>query len=276
MSDLSLTHALLLGILEGITEFLPVSSTGHLIVASAWLGARSDTTKTFEIFIQLGAILAVCWHYRNVLTTALLEAHRSPVARRFLATLLVAFAPAALLGVLYHDLIKQYLFSPHVVAISLMVGGVAMLWIERVWGARASRAPLREDRADRLPFKAALGIGIAQMLALIPGVSRSGATIMGGMVLGLPRSSATEFSFFLAVPVMIAATLFDLIKSRHGLTAADAPAFAVGLISAFATALIVIRLFLRFVSRHDFTGFAWYRIAFGSALLVAIARSRVG
>ena len=256
--------AVILGIVEGVTEFIPVSSTGHLIIAGDWLGWTDARAATFEVFIQLGAILAIVWLYRSRLARALARA--TGESRGFAVSLLLAFLPAAIIGFLAHDFIKARLFSPEVVAVALIVGGIAILLIERL------RPAERVDDAERVPPRIALGIGLAQILALIPGTSRSGATIMGAYCLGLSRKAAAEFSFFLAIPVMLAATLFDLFESRDLLTAADIPVFAIGFAVAFASALVVVRAFLDFVSRRSFAAFAWYRIAFGLLLLLIYAR----
>jgi undecaprenyl-diphosphatase len=257
-----LVGAAILGLIEGATEFIPVSSTGHLIVASDWLGFRDQSAKTFDIFIQLGAILAVLWLYRARFTHALLAARHDPQSRRFLGNLIIAFLPAAVVGFLAHDWIKERLFNPGVVAVAMIAGGVLILIIER-W------APVsRYEDVNQIPPRTALGIGLAQVLSLIPGTSRSGATILGGYVLHLSRVAATEFSFFLAVPVMLAATLYDLLKSWSVLSSGDLPVFAVGFLVAFATAILVIRAFLSYVSHHTFRAFAWYRIAFGLVLLL--------
>lgn len=264
-----LIKAMILGLVEGITEFIPVSSTGHLILVGDWLQYRGDQAMTFEIFIQLGAILAIAWLYRDTLMRVARGIPRDPVHRGFAVNLLIAFLPAAVVGVLIHDLIKSHLFSPVVVAVALVVGGVIILVIER-WPPAT-----RVHGVEEVGWREALGIGLCQVLSLIPGTSRSGATIMGGYALGLSRKAATEFSFFLAIPVMLAATLFDLYQGRELLTRADLAPFAVGFAVAFASALVVVRAFLGFVSRHDFRGFAWYRIAFGGALL-AWHVSRVG
>ncbi len=253
--------AILLGIVEGATEFIPVSSTGHLIIASDWLGFVEDPASTFVVFIQLGAILAIVWLYRAMLARVALQWHRDAGSRRFLINLCVAFVPAAVAGLLLHRTIKEYLFNPVSVATALVLGGVLILVIER-W-----QPATRVERVDDIQWRLALGVGLAQMLALIPGVSRSGATIMGGYSLGLSRRAATEFSFFLAIPVMFAATIFDLVESRHLITPADAPMFAVGFFVSFIVALVVVRAFLVYVSRHSFKGFAWYRIGFGALLL---------
>jgi undecaprenyl-diphosphatase len=257
-----LWKAAVLGLVEGATEFIPVSSTGHLIVVGEWLQMVDDRAKTFHIFIQLGAILAIVWLYRRRLGTALLSGDNQPDGRRLLGNLLIAFAPAAVVGFVAHDWIKDWLFSPTVVAYALVVGGMLILLIER-WAPKTTI----EDVND-LPPRTALGIGLAQVLSLVPGTSRSGATILGGYVLGLSRVAATEFSFFLAVPVMLAATLYDLAKSWASLVPADVPMFSVGLVVSFFSALLVIRAFLRYVSAHSFTVFAWYRIGFGAVLLL--------
>ena len=260
----ALLTAALLGLIEGVTEFIPVSSTGHLILASHWLGETGEAAKTFDIFIQLGAILAIVWLYRHRLTHALLAAQTEPASRRFLLNLLIAFLPAAIVGFLAHDWIKARLFTPTVVAAALVVGGLLILLIERL----RPREQVAEVEQVRPPT--ALGIGLAQVLSLVPGTSRSGATIMGGYALGLSRRAATEFSFFLSIPVMVAATCYDLLKSRDALTMADAPAFTVGFVVAFVSALVVVKAFLGFVSRHSFAAFAWYRIALGLVLLLLL------
>ena len=258
----ALIKAAVLGVVEGVTEFIPVSSTGHLIVVGNWLGEAGDRAKTFEIFIQLGAILAIVWLYRARLGHAALEAWRGGPGRRLLINLILGFIPVAVVGLLAHRWIKERLFTLGVVAGALIVGGLLILLIER-W-----RPTSRIASVDDVPPATALGVGLAQILSLIPGTSRSGATIMGGYALGLSRPAATEFSFFLSIPVMFAATLFDLRSSWQTLVAADVPVFAIGFITAFASALIVVRLFIGFVSRNSFAVFAWYRIAFGILLLV--------
>jgi undecaprenyl-diphosphatase len=257
-----LWKAAVLGLVEGATEFIPVSSTGHLIVVSKWLHLVDERAKTFDIFIQLGAILAIVWLYRRRLGHALVSAGQSAASRRLLVNLLIAFLPAALVGFLTHEWIKARLFSPTVVALALVVGGVLILLIER-WSPKPT-----VDDLNELEPRTALGIGLAQVLSLVPGTSRSGATIMGGYLLGLTRVVATEFSFFLAVPVMLAATLYDLFKSWSSLAPSDAPMFAVGFLVSFVSAIVVVRAFLRYVSAHNFSAFAWYRIVFGALLLL--------
>jgi len=256
-----LLKAAILGLVEGATEFIPVSSTGHLIVVSNWLGLVDERAKTFDVFIQLGAILAIVWLYRAQLWRAVVAARREAASRRFLGNLLIAFLPAAIVGALMYDWIKTWLFNPTVVAVALVVGGVLILLIER-WAP----VPKVNDLSE-VPARTAFGIGLAQVLSLVPGISRSGATIMGGYGLGLARTAATEFSFFLAIPVMFAATLYDLMKSWSVLAPSDIPLFAVGFIVSFASAVVVVRAFLAYVSGHSFSVFAWYRIAFGAALL---------
>jgi undecaprenyl-diphosphatase len=260
-----LMKAALLGLVEGATEFIPVSSTGHLILASDWLGLVDERAKTFDIFIQLGAILAIVWIYRERLVRTMADARRDPISRSFLLNLIVAFLPAAVVGFLTHDWIKSKLFNPGVVAIALIVGGLIILLIER-WPPKS-----RVHHVAGIPPGLALGIGLAQVLALIPGTSRSGATIMGGYALGLSRTAATEFSFFLAIPTMLAATTYDLLKSWSVLAATDIPMFAVGFIVSFVSAVVVVKAFLTFVSNHTFSVFAWYRIALGVVLLFILS-----
>jgi undecaprenyl-diphosphatase len=253
--------AVILGLVEGATEFIPVSSTGHLIVVSDWLGQVDERAKTFDIFIQLGAILAIVWLYRARLYGAAAAARHDPASQRFFLNLAIAFVPAAATGFLIHGWIKAQLFNTHVVALSLVAGGIAILLIER-W-----RPTIRYPEVTDVPQVTALGIGLAQVLSLIPGTSRSGATIMGGYALGLSRTAATEFSFFLAIPIMFAATLYDLVRSAGALSPADVPYFATGFVVAFVSALVVVKAFLAYVSNHSFAAFAWYRIVFGAALL---------
>lgn len=260
--------AVILGLVEGATEFIPVSSTGHLILAGHWLGWGDDRAKTFQVFIQLPAILAVVWVYRAKIVGVLSAAPRDEKARRLLVNLAVAFVPAATVGFLARHHIKAYLFDPFPVAIALVVGGVLILVLER-W-----KRPVVVESVDDIPFRLALGVGVVQLLSLWPGMSRSGATIMGGLGLGLSRMAATEFSFFLAIPVMIAATLYDLWESRAFLSAADAPVFAVGFVVTFLASLVVIRALIRFVSRNTFVPFAWYRIVVGLILIAVFWNNR--
>jgi undecaprenyl-diphosphatase len=261
-----LLKAALMGLVEGATEFIPVSSTGHLIVVGEWLNLVDERARTFEIFIQLGAILAVMWLYRARLLGTVRSAARDPSSRRLILNLGIAFLPAAIVGFIAHDWIKERLFARTVVACALVTGGIVILLIER-WAPSTRIADVGE-----LPPRTALGIGLAQVLSLVPGTSRSGATIMGGYALGLSRVAATEFSFFLAIPVMLAATLYDLLKSWSALAPSDGPMFVVGFIVSFLTAVVVVRAFLVYVSGHSFAAFAWYRIAFGLALLLFAGR----
>lgn len=265
MTGLDLWHAVVLGVVEGVTEFLPISSTGHLILVGNWVGFIGERAKTFEVVIQSGAILAVVVLYRERFRLLLADV-RSPTQQRFLLNLLVAFLPAAIIGLLVHRWIKGHAFVPLVVSWTMLLGGVAILAIER-WQPRVRTV----DVNDISPLTA-LGVGLAQTLALVPGVSRSGATIMGAYALGCSRRAATEFSFFLAVPVIAAASVFDLYKGRQGLTVDDIPLFAVGFGVSFLTAFVVVGRFLRYVSGHSFVAFAWYRIGAGALLLWWLSR----
>ncbi|MEJ2218569.1 MAG: undecaprenyl-diphosphate phosphatase [Gemmatimonadota bacterium] len=262
MDPIIVLKAAVLGVVEGVTEFLPISSTGHLIIVGDWLRFTGEQAKTFDIVIQLGAILAVVWLYREKISRVVRTLPASRTSRHFAINLVVAFIPAAVVGLLTHDWITAHLFNPFTVAGALVAGGIVILVIE----AWAPRTLVRD--VDAIPVWTALGIGLAQVLSLVPGTSRAGATIMGAYALGCSRRAATEFSFFLAIPVMFAATLFDLWISRHLLTAADVPVLVVGFVVSFLAAVVVVRLFLRFVSGHTFKSFAWYRIGFGGLLLL--------
>ncbi|BAL26106.1 undecaprenyl-diphosphate phosphatase [Azoarcus sp. KH32C] len=253
--------ALILGIIEGLTEFLPVSSTGHLIIFGDLLNFNDEVGKVFEIVIQFGAILAVCWDYRQRLTDVALGITRYASARRFVTLLFVGFLPAAVLGLLFHSKIKALLFNPLTVATALIVGGLVILYLEK-----RNHRP-RIHAIDDMRWTDALKVGFAQALAMIPGTSRSGATIMGGLIFGLSRKTAAEFSFFLAIPTMFAATVLDLYKNRALLHLHDFPMFAIGFVAAFLSAMWAVRGFIRFVSNHTFIAFAWYRIAFGLFVL---------
>ena len=264
-----LLDALLLGVVEGLTEFLPISSTGHLILVSDLLGANDEKGKVFDIVIQLGAILAVCWEYRARFARAFSGLASDPVQQRFAANLAVAFLPAAVVGLALQSQIKQYLFNPITVAVALVVGALAIFAIER-WYERHG-AP-RVASVDEMGWADALKVGLAQCLSLIPGTSRSGATIMGGMVFGLSRQAATEFSFFLSVPIMFAATGYQVVKYRELFTAADLGPFAVGFVVSFASALVAVRALIRYVAHHDFRAFAWYRIVLGAVVLAYFTR----
>ncbi len=257
-----LMKALILGIVEGLTEFLPISSTGHLILVGDLLDFNDARGKVFAIVIQLGAILAVCWEYRAKIGEVIMGIGSDKTANRFVLNLLIAFMPAAILGLLFIGVIKHYLFNPVSVAIALVVGGVMILWAER------RDHVIEIEQVDDMDWKHALKVGCAQCLALIPGTSRSGATIIGGLLFGLSRKAATEFSFFLAIPIMFAATFYDVYKNHEILVFDDLGMFAVGFIAAFISALLAIRGLIRFVSNHDFAVFAWYRIIFGIIILV--------
>lgn len=262
MDTLLLLKALLLGLLEGATEFLPISSTGHLIIAADLLNFTGETAKTFEIVIQLGAVLAIVYHYRHKIAQVL-HGMRSgdPVARRFVSNLAIAFVPAAVIGLLLNKYIKEYLFSPITVAFALIVGGFVILLVERM------KPRVQVEHVDDMNWRYALKVGLAQSFALFPGVSRSGATIMGGLVAGLSRPAATEFSFFLSIPTMFAATGYDMLKHIHMLKASDLLVFAVGFIAAFLAGLVAVKALLNYISRHNFKIFAYYRIIFGALVL---------
>jgi undecaprenyl-diphosphatase len=260
----SLFDAFIQGVVEGLTEFLPVSSTGHLIIVSDLLGLNDEKGKVFDIVIQLGAILAICWEYRARFAKAFAGLASDPVQQRFAANLFVAFLPAAIVGLAFQKQIKAYLFNPVSVAMALIVGALAIFVIER-WYAKHG-AP-RVTSVDEMDWKDALKVGLAQCFSLIPGTSRSGATIMGGMLFGLSRQAATEFSFFLAVPIMFAASGYQMVKYRDLLSRDDLATFAVGFIVSFAFALLAVKALIRYVARHDFKAFAWYRIALGIAVL---------
>jgi len=261
----ALANALLLGVVEGLTEFLPISSTGHLILVSDLLGLNDEKGKVFDIVIQLGAILAVCWEFRARFARALGGIARDPVQQRFAANLFVAFLPAAIVGLAFQKHIKEFLFNPIAVAVALIAGAIVIFIVER-WYARHG-AP-RVTAVDEMTWKDALKVGLAQCFSLIPGTSRSGATIMGGMVFGLSRQVATEFSFFLAVPIMFAASGYQMVKYRDLLTRDDLATFAVGFVVSFVFALIAVKGLIRYVAHHDFNAFAWYRIALGVAVLL--------
>ena len=262
MDIIILLKAFVLGIVEGITEFLPISSTGHLIIVGDALDFNNEVGKVFEIAIQLGAILSVCWEYRARLSDVVMGLPHDRRARQFALNLIIAFIPAAVLGLLFIKAIKAHLFNPLSVAIAFIVGGFVILWIER-----RNNMP-RIEQVDDMSWLDALKVGTSQCFALIPGVSRSGATIMGGIFFGLSRKTATEFSFFLAIPTMFAATIYDLYKHWDLLHLHDLATFAVGFITAFISAFVAIRALLKFVANHSFAVFAWYRIIFGLALLV--------
>jgi undecaprenyl-diphosphatase len=260
--------AILLGIVEGLTEFLPISSTGHLILADRLLGIEGPESKLFDIVIQLGAILAVCWVYRDRLFRAIEGLATQRTQQRFVANIVIAFLPAAIAGVFLYRIIKDVLFSPWVVAVSFIVGGFLILLIERM-----RPRPTVTD-VDQLSWGTALGIGCCQILAMIPGVSRAGATIMGALMLRVDRPAATQFSFFLAIPTMLGATVYDLYKNRAILSTDGAVLIAIGFVVAFIAAMFVVRRLVDFVSRHGFGVFAWYRIVVGAIALIALTLAR--
>ena len=265
MTDANLLTAAILGVVEGLTEFLPVSSTGHLIVAGSLLGYTGEKAKLFEIVIQAGAILAVCWEYRVKLLAVAAGVFRDRSAQRFVLNLVVAFLPAAVLGLAFGSAVKARLFAPVPVASAFIVGAFVILWVEL--RQRRNPATVRIERVDDMRWPDALKIGFAQAFALIPGTSRSGATIIGGMLFGLSRTAATEFSFFLAIPTLFAATGYEFIKNRHLLASGDLSMVGVGFVAAFVSAFFVVRGLLRYVAHHDFIPFVWYRIAFGVVIL---------
>ena len=266
--DLTFTLALkaaVLGVVEGLTEFLPISSTGHLILAGSLLDFVGAQAKLFNVVIQFGAILAVCWEFRAKLGRTVTGLGGDPASRRFALNVIVACIPAVILGLLFGKYIKAYLFSPVTVAFALIVGGFVILWAER----RNKRLPhARVQTLDNLTMRDALKVGLAQCFALIPGTSRSGSTIIGGMLFGLDRKIATEFSFFLSIPIIFGATVYELYKSRGDINPADGWILLIGLVTALLSAIVCVRWLLRYIASHDFTAFAWYRIVFGCLILV--------
>lgn len=261
MDLILLFKAFVLGIVEGLTEFLPISSTGHLIIVGDLLNFNDEVGKVFEIVIQLGAILAVCWEYRARLLHVVAKLPSERSSQRFVANLFIAFLPAAILGILFIKAIKAHLFNPFAVAVAFIVGALVIFWVE------ARKTAPRINSVDDMSWRDALKVGLAQCFSLIPGTSRSGATIMGGMIFGLSRQTATEFSFFLAIPIMFAATFYDTYKHWDLLHAHDLPTFAVGFVTAFIAAFFAVRALLKYVAHHTFVVFAWYRIIFGVVLL---------
>ena len=256
--------ALIMGIVEGLTEFLPISSTGHLILTASLLDFTGDKIKVFEVAIQAGAMLAVCWEYRARIVSVICGLPADIKSQRFALNLIIAFVPAALLGFLFSGMIKEALFAPVPVASAFIVGGLVILWVER---RNKTHPGGRIESVDDMTAVDALKVGCAQAFALIPGTSRSGATIIGGMLFGLSRKAATEFSFFLAIPTLFSASIYSIYKERELLSAADLPLFGVGTVSAFISAFFCVRWLLRYISSHDFTIFAWYRIVFGLIVL---------
>jgi undecaprenyl-diphosphatase len=261
MDPILLLKALILGIVEGLTEFLPISSTGHLILAGDLLDFNDDRGKLFEIVIQPGAILAVVWEYRERLLGVARGAFNDKAAQKFILNLFIAFLPLAILGLAFGKAIKASLFNPITVATTFILGAFVILWAEK------REHKIRVQTVDEMSPVDALKMGIAQAFALIPGTSRSGATIIGGLLFGLSRKAATEFSFFLAIPTLGAATVYQLYKERALLSVDDIGMWAVGFVSAFISAFLCVRWLLRFISSHDFTPFAWYRIFFGIVVL---------
>jgi undecaprenyl-diphosphatase len=258
-----LVKAAIMGVVEGLTEFLPISSTGHLILAGALLHFDDEKAKVFDIAIQTGAILAVIIVFWQNIRATLVALPTQRNAQRFAANVLIAFLPAVVLGLLFGKMIKEHLFTPYVVASTFILGGLVILWAEK-----RPQEKVRIHELDSMGWKDALKVGLVQCLAMIPGTSRSGATIIGGMLLGLSRKTATDFSFYLAIPTLIGAGAYSLYKERALLTMADLPLFGVGLVFSFLSAWLCVRWLLRYISTHSFTPFAWYRIAFGIVVLV--------
>jgi len=279
MDLILLLKALILGIVEGLTEFLPISSTGHLILAGHVLQFNDERGKAFEVIIQLGAILAVCWEFRQKIIEVLSGLGRRPQANRFAINVIVASIPAIVLALLLGKWIKSYLFAPIPVALAFIVGGLIILWVEyREKGKQQSEQPQEQavfrkvEHIEDLSLQDAIKVGLAQCAALIPGTSRSGATIIGGMLFGLPRRVATEFSFFLAIPVIFGATVYELYKLRHDVSFLDlagfGPVLGVGFVAAFISAFFCVKWLITYVSQNDFKPFAWYRIAFGLMVII--------
>jgi undecaprenyl-diphosphatase len=267
MDTALLIKVIIMGIVEGLTEFLPISSTGHLILAGSLLNFTGEKVKVFEIVIQAGAMLAVCWEYRHRIIDVIRNFSSDVAARRFVANLLVAFLPAVVLGLLFGKMIKAHLFAPVPVALAFIIGAFVILIVER--RNRLNEDSLRIHSVDEMTMLDAFKVGCAQCFALIPGTSRSGASIIGAMAFGLSRQAATEFSFFLAIPTLFGATIYSLYKERALLSVADLPMFGVGALAAFISAFFCVRWLLRYISSHDFTIFVWYRIVFGVLILIS-------
>ncbi|HLK10247.1 MAG TPA: undecaprenyl-diphosphate phosphatase [Candidatus Binatia bacterium] len=261
-----LLKALVMGVVEGVTEFLPISSTGHLILVGDWIGYPEPSRVTMEIFIQMGAILAVFWQYGAELRDLAARAPQPGPARDLIAKVMLAFVPAAVVGLLFHHAIEEHLFNAASVATALVLGGVLLIVIER----RPRRVTV--DAVEATSWSDAFWVGVAQVASLFPGVSRAGATIVGGLLVGMSRPAATDFSFYLALPTVSAASLFSLAKDIHLLDRGDVAPLTIGFVAAYFSALLVIRSFLRFVRSHDFQGFGWYRIAFGAIVLAFLRR----
>ncbi|MBP1124834.1 MULTISPECIES: undecaprenyl-diphosphate phosphatase [Pseudomonas] len=254
-------QALILGVVEGLTEFLPISSTGHQIIVADLLNFGGERAMAFNIIIQLGAILAVVWAFRRKILDVVTGLPTQRNAQRFTVNLLIAFLPAVVLGVIFADLIHHYLFNPITVATALVVGGIIMLWAER------REHQVHAETVDEITWKDALKVGLAQCLAMIPGTSRSGSTIIGGLLFGLSRKTATEFSFFLAMPTMVGAAVYSGYKYRDLFQPADLPVFAIGFVTSFIFAMIAVKGLLKFIANHSYAAFAWYRIGFGLLIL---------
>ncbi len=254
-------QALILGVVEGITEFLPVSSTGHQIIVADLIGFGGERALAFNIIIQLGAILAVIWEYRRKIIDVVVGLPEERQAQKFTVNLLIAFMPAVVLGVAFADLIHEYLFNPITVAAALVIGGIVMLWAERRDHA------IRAETVDDMTWTLALKVGFAQCLALVPGTSRSGSTIIGGLLFGLSRKAATEFSFFLAMPTMVGAAVYSGYKYRDLFQPGDFAVFAIGFVTSFIFAMLAVRALLKFIGNHSYAAFAWYRIGFGLLIL---------
>ncbi len=275
-ATLQLIKAFFLGIVEGITEFLPISSTGHLIIVGKWIEFTSTEGKVFEVVIQLGSILAVMWIFRARLIQMLTGTiKRDPVEMSFTRNLIIAFLPSAVIGFLFIKKIKALFFQPSVVVVTLILGGLIMLWVERARKpGQAQATVITATSLESISWKQALIVGFAQCLAMIPGTSRSGSTIIGGMLAGIERKTATQFSFFLAMPTMLAAASYDMYKNAGLISQADMLAIAVGFITAFFSALFVVRAILAFISKHTYRAFGWYRIALG--IVVGVWLYRIG
>lgn len=263
MEFILVIKAIVLGIVEGLTEFFPISSTGHLIVVADLIAFHTPSAKVFEVVIQLGAILAVVWTYRTRCLATLRGALTEPEAQRFIGHLLIAFLPAAAVGFIFVNAIKTYLFNAPSVAVALIIGGIIILLVER------RPLTIKINQIDEMSWRDALKVGCAQVFALIPGTSRSGATIIGGMLFGLKRQTATEFSFFLAIPTMFAATLYDIYRHLDLFTAVDTFIFSSGFIAAFISAFFAVQALIRYIATHSFEVFAWYRIVFGLFILLS-------
>ena len=271
MDFMLLLKAAVMGVVEGLTEFLPISSTGHLILAGALLGFDDDKAKVFDIAIQTGAIFAVILVYWQKIKSTVIALPTQRLARRFVLNVFIAFVPAVVLGLLFGSAIKAHLFTPTVVASSFIIGGFIILWVEG-WGRKPLHEGHPDDHARIINVESmtpmdALKVGLVQCLAMVPGTSRSGATIIGGMLLGMSRKAATDFSFYLAIPTLIGAGVYSLYKERALLSMADVPMFAVGLVFSFLSAWLCVRWLLRYIATHSFVVFAWYRIAFGIVVL---------